>query len=80
MDKLTEKQWERLAYGTVLSIVNQALDNGELPDVDLHDYVPSDWYGMLPEGIDEEEFYTDLKARVEKVLSGIEEEAAKRDG
>jgi len=77
---LTDTQWERLAYGTVLAIVNQVLDNGELDGVDNSEYMPSEWHSMIPWAIDDDEYYKELKARVEKVLSDIEEEAAKRDG
>jgi hypothetical protein len=77
--QLTETQWERVAYGSVLAIVNQVLDNGELDTVDIVEYLPHAFDTELYGGT-AEKFYTELKARVEKVLSDIEEEAAKRDG
>lgn len=79
MDEMTDTQWERLAYGTVLSAVNQVIDNGELNSIDVSEYMPSGWHGLIPWAMDDDEFYKELKVRVEKILSNIEEEAAKRD-
>lgn len=81
---LDDRQWERLAYGTIVALVHQALDNGDLPAIDNTEFMPSDWHGILPWDISDEmganQFYDELQKRIEKVMSDLEEEAAKRDG
>jgi hypothetical protein len=73
MMSLTQEQLKRLAYGASHSIINQALDNGELPTIDLDEFMPRG-YDMSSQD------YDDLQATMEGiVLSDLWEEQAKRD-
>jgi hypothetical protein len=71
---LTPEQLKRLAYGASHSIIQLALDNGELPAYDFQEY--------LPQGYDmQDSDYEDLQGAIEGVvLSDLFEEQAKLDG
>jgi hypothetical protein len=70
---LTQEQLKRVAYGASHSIIQQALDNGELHTLDLQEF--------LPRGYDMEETeFSELQNAIEGVvLSDLFEEQAKRD-
>jgi hypothetical protein len=70
---LLPEQLKRLAYGASHSIIQQSLDNGELPALDLQEF--------LPQGYDmQDSDYEELQAAIEGVvLSDLWEEQAKLD-
>lgn len=72
-DKLTPEQLKRVTFGAAHEILRQALDNGELQDLDLAEFLP-DGYEM------QEGDYDDLQAAIEgSIMSDIWEEQAKLD-
>jgi hypothetical protein len=73
---LTERQWERIAFGTAVEILNQALDNGDHTAIDNDEYMPT---GIEMEYVQVNSFHEALHKRLDKLVSDLAEEAAKRD-
>ena len=75
--ELTDRQWEHVAYSTVVDLIGQALDSDGLDMVNFEDYLPP---GVLVSDENEQQFMDTVREKIGKVLSDLEEEAAKRDG
>lgn len=82
-ETLSDRQWERLAYGFAASLVQQGIDEGAHSDAEgeLGEWLPSEFDPHLD--LDEEElraFNEEFGKRLGKIVSDLEEESAKRDG
>lgn len=71
---LTKEQLKRVAYGAAHEIIRQCIDNGELPTLELGEFLP-DGYDM------QEKDFDDLQNGLEMiVMTDLWEEQAKLDG
>ncbi len=81
--QLTDRQWERLVYGFAASVLQQGIDNGVHSDAEgeLGEWLPSGFDPHLDLNEDDlRTFNEEFGTRLGKIVSDLEEEAAKRDG
>lgn len=81
--ELSDRQWERLAYGFAASVLQQGIDNGAHGDAegDLGEWLPDNFDPHLDLSEDDLRIFNEeFGVRLGKIVSDLEEESAKRDG